>query len=106
MTSRDEKLSTNLGEAAELAIAEHLATLKMDNPEQIDVENPETHVVEKEDNPTWLKVKTLKTKAASDILRVMTAVDPQSMKGRKTDRTWEMLRKVTDWKGGRRQGTA
>lgn len=96
MSAKEEKLSTDLGEAADLAIAEHLSTLKMDTPEQ--------ELADGTPNPLFVKVKAFKNRAASDILAIMSRVDPQSMKGRRTDRTKMVLDKIMGW-DGRQKGT-
>lgn len=95
MSAKEEKLSTDLGEAAELAIAEHLETLKMENPEEIGLDDKQKPIP----NPNYIKIKAFKNRAASDILAIMSRVDPQSMKGRKTDRTLKVLERVMSWKG-------
>jgi hypothetical protein len=102
MTTRDEKLSTDLGEAADLAVQEHLSTLRLDMPAQeIDATSPTTGEVMSIPNPLWVKMKAFKNKAASDILNIVSRVDPQSMKGRKTDRTRQILDRIHSWTDGK-----
>ena len=95
MVARDEKLSSDLGEAADLAVAEHLDTLKMKLPEQ--------ELSDGTPNPLFVKVKAFKNRAASDILAIMSRVDPQSMKGRKTDRTKMVLDRIMGWSSDKPQ---
>lgn len=88
-----------------LAIAEHLDTLKMDVPPQdVEIVSKDGEVVSTP-NPLWIKVKTLKNRAASDVLNIMRNVDPQAMKGRKTDRLQSLIHGITAWKqpGGQTQ---
>lgn len=97
MSVRDDKLSANLDEATALAIAEHLDMLRMKMP------NEEIVVVSKSgerktiENPLWIKVKMLKSRAASDVLNIKRAVDPESMKGKSYDRLKENLDKIRNW---------
>lgn len=106
MSEKEEKLSTDLGEAAELAIAEHLKMLKMAAPPQdIEMQHPQTGELATVPNPLWIKVMALKNRAASDVLNIMRSVDPQSMKGRKTDRTRKILDRVMGWEGPKENTT-
>lgn len=99
MSARDEKLSTDFGEAAQLAIEEHLSTLKLGLPAQdVDVVSKQGEVVSVP-NPLWIKIKTLKNRAASDVLRIMQAIDPDSMKVRRVDRLETILKRVAAWSG-------
>lgn len=100
--NRDEKLSTDLADAAELAIQEHLSTLRLDMPiQEVDAADPTTGEVRKIPNPLWVKMKAFKNRAASDVLNIVSRVDPQSMKGRRTDRTKAILDRIAQWSPAR-----
>lgn len=94
-----DNLADLLGEATILALHEHLETLKMENPEEVKVPIADKPgQFDDVPNPLYIKIKVMKNKAASDILAIMSRVDGQSLKGRRTDRTQKVLDSVRSWK--------
>lgn len=97
MTSDIDNLPTLLGEATLLAVQEHLDTLKMENPEDVGMaEDGRTPIP----NPNYIKIKGMKNRAASDLLAIMARVDSDALKGRRTDRTMEVIKRIKNWSNG------
>jgi hypothetical protein len=80
--SQFDTIANLLTEGTQLALEEHLETLRMDNP-------PE--------GENYIKIKAMKSKAASDILAIRARVDSQSLKGRNLDRLGSVLKQVREW---------
>jgi hypothetical protein len=91
MPSQFDKIAELLARGTELALEECIRTLEMENPETL---NGDPH-------PNYIKIKALKSKAASDILGIRTRVDGASMKGRNYDRTAAVLKVVNEYKGAK-----
>lgn len=88
-----DDLPNLLGDATLLAVKEHLETLRMDNPEDVGAD-PDGEAVP---NKNYIKIKAMKNRAASDILSIMAKVDSNALKGRRTDRTQVVLRRILEW---------
>lgn len=92
-----DNLPALLGEATLLAVQEHLETLRMDNPEDVGVADDGRTPIP---NPNYIKIKAMKNRAASDLLAIMARVDSDALKGRRTDRTMEVIKRIKNWTNG------
>lgn len=89
-----DKLPDLIAEATVLAIQEHLETLRMENDADSDRMTEDGKPLP---NPNYLKIKAMKNKAASDLLRIMSTIEPDALKGRRRDRLEEVLKRVKAW---------
>ena len=94
MSHSIDKLPDLIAEATVLAIEEHLETLRMENSPESDRLSSEGKPLP---NPNYLKIKAMKNKAASDLMRIMATVEPDALKGRRRDRLEEVLKRVKAW---------
>ena len=83
-----------MAKAMGLAIKEHLETLEMENDPNSEHTTEDGKPLP---NPNYLKIKAMKNKAASDLLRIMSTIEPDALKGRRRDRLEEVLKRVKGW---------